>query len=161
MTEKERRSLVRRDPFGELELFADWGPLREFGFGATRLGRLARELFGEVPPKPGLLAPAVDIVENDEQYVLTAELPGMKRDDVTIELQDNVLSIRGEKHSEREGKKEHRRWVERSFGSFARSFTLPPNTAPDELKATFSDGVLTIEIPKMEESKPKIISIRS
>ena len=75
-------------------------------------------------------------------------------------MNDRVLTIRGEKRNEREEKKEQSRWVERSYGSFSRSFTLPSNAVADRVKAEFKDGVLTIEVPKAEEAKPKAITIR-
>ena len=81
--------------------------------------------------------------------------------DVTVEAEGNVLTIRGEKRSEQEEKKERARWTERSYGSFSRSFTLPPNAESERVAASFRDGVLSIEIPKSEEAKPKIISIKS
>jgi len=81
-------------------------------------------------------------------------------DDVTVEMKDSVLTIRGEKRAEREEKKEQSRWVERSYGSFSRSFTLPANAASDRVKAEFKDGVLTIQVPKAEDAKPKVISIK-
>ncbi|MDJ0864627.1 MAG: Hsp20/alpha crystallin family protein [Myxococcota bacterium] len=105
-------------------------------------------------------APAVDVAENDDQYVVTAEVPGASKDDVTVEMHDNVLTIRGEKRSEREGKKEHSRWVERTYGSFSRSFTLPANADEHNVHASFRDGVLTVEIPKREEAKPRTIAVQ-
>jgi HSP20 family protein len=154
--EKDTQSVARRDPFVELDPFGGWGPFREWGLPA-RLGRL----FGDLPvTSGGRIAPAVDIAEDDDRYVVTVELPGSKKEDVTVEMKDNLLTIRGEKRTEREGKKEHSRWVERSFGSFSRSFTLPANAIADRVKASFKEGVLTIEVPKAEDAKPKVISIK-
>ena len=158
MAESENRSVVRRDPFDELDFFPGWSPLRELGL-APRWSRLFNEspiAFGA----RGRLAPSVDVSEDDNRYVVTAELPGSKKEDITVELKDQVLTIRGEKRNEREEKKEQSRWVERSYGSFSRSFTLPANAAGERVKAEFSDGVLTVEIPKAEETKPKAISIK-
>ena len=100
------------------------------------------------------------IVEDGDRYVVTIELPGTKKEDVTVEMSDRVLTIRGEKRNEREEKKEHSRWVERSYGSFSRSFTLPANAVGDRVKASFEDGVLTVHVPKSEEAKPRTISIK-
>jgi HSP20 family protein len=75
-------------------------------------------------------------------------------------MKDGVLTIRGEKRNEREEKKEQSRWIERSYGSFSRSFTLPSNAQNERIKAEFHDGILTIEVPKAEEAKPKVISIK-
>lgn len=104
--------------------------------------------------------PAVDISETDDALVLYAELPGMTKDDVDITLENNLLSIRGERKFEKEAKKENFHRIERTYGSFSRSFTLPSNVRSDEVKATFKDGLLHIEIPKAEEAKPRKISIK-
>ncbi len=154
MAQERERSVTRLDPFEDLDLFRDWRPF------PSRMGRLLDEMWGERGARGGRLLPAVDIAEDDDQYVVTLEVPGARREDVTVELHDNVLTVRGEKKSEREGKKEQSRWVERSYGSFSRSFTLPSNGDPDRVKASFKDGILTIEIGKAEEAKPKVISIK-
>lgn len=144
MAEKETSGLSPWDPFRELELFRGFAPFRD----RLRNSELAR------------WAPAVDVAENDNGYTVTVELAGAKKDDVTVEVHDNVLTIRGEKRNEREEKDEQRRYVERSYGSFSRAFTLPANAAGDKVVAAFKDGVLTVEIPKQEESKPKVISVK-
>lgn len=156
MAEKDEqtRAVRRWDPFGELDPFEGWFPLRGLGAGP---GRLARALAEESRD----LIPAVEVSESDGAYVITVELPGAARGDVNVEVHDNVLTIRGHKRSEREEKKEHRRVVERRYGSFARSFTLPANAAVDRVKASFDNGVLTVEVPKSEEQKPRVISIQS
>ena len=159
MAEKEGRSVARWDPIAELDLFPGWSPLREYGALPSRLARFFGE-GGVQVPFTGRFAPSVDIGEDDDRYVITVELPGSKKEDVTVEMNDRVLTIRGEKRNEREEKKEQSRWVERSYGSFSRSFTLPSNAVADRVKAEFKDGVLTIEVPKAEEAKPKAITIR-
>ena len=153
---KDEGALAVRRPFEELDLLSAWNPWREFGLTPARLGRL----FHEEGPLRGRLAPSCDINEDDDRYVVTMELPGTKKDDITVEMKDQVLKIRGEKRNEREEKKEHSHMIERTYGSFSRSFTLPANTVADRVKASFSDGVLTIEVPKAEEAKPKVISIK-
>jgi HSP20 family protein len=100
--------------------------------------------------------PPTDIAETDSAYVLTVELPGLKKEDVTVEAHEGTLTIRGERASEKEGKHH----VERAYGSFSRAFTLPSDTAQDQVKATFADGLLTVEIPKAEERKPRTVVIR-
>ncbi|MDJ0867331.1 MAG: Hsp20/alpha crystallin family protein [Myxococcota bacterium] len=151
---KEGRSLGRWDPFGEPDVFRGWDP---FGDRLLRLGRL----FGETEPRERALVPPVEIAEDDEKYVLTMEIPGASRDQVTVETHDNVLTVRGEKRSEREEKKEHSRYVERRYGSFSRSFTLPANANPNQVTARFDAGVLTVELPKAEEPKPRSVAIKS
>ena len=159
-TERAPRSLARWDPFEELDLFPGWRPFREHGWMPARLARLFGEPGGSLSAIRGRLAPSVDIAEDDDRYVVTVELPGSKKEDITVEMKDHVLTIRGEKRNEREEKKEHSHWVERSYGSFSRSFTLPANAVAERVKAEFDAGVLTIEVPKAEEAKPKVISIR-
>jgi HSP20 family protein len=118
------------------------------------------EFVGARGARAGLGAPAVDIAEDEQKYQITVELPGIGKDDVHVEIHENVMTIRGEKRSEREEKRQQSRWVERSYGSFNRSFTLPANAAADRVNASFKDGVLTIELPKTEAAKPKLISIK-
>jgi HSP20 family protein len=160
MAEDETRSLTRRDPFEELDFFSGWNPFREYGLVPARWGRLLGEPGGSLQAIRGRFAPSVDISEDNDRYVVTVELPGSKKEDITVEMKDHVLTIRGEKRNEREEKKENSRWVERSYGSFSRSFTLPANAVGERVKAEFREGVLTIEVPKAEEVKPKTISIK-
>lgn len=155
MAEKESRSPTRWDPLAELEGLSSWSPLREL-MRAPRWSGLAEEL-----GKRGMPMPAIDITEDDDEYVVTAELPGSRKEDVTLELHEGVLTLRGEKRNEREEKKEQRRYVERSYGSFSRSFTLPPNVDPDRISASFKEGVLSITLPKTPEAKPRTVSIGS
>jgi HSP20 family protein len=91
-----------------------------------------------------------------ERFFLEWSSPGQR----AARLAENVLSIRGEKKSEREEKKDKTHWLERTYGSFSRSFTLPPSAVSEQLRASFKDGVLSIEIPKKEETKPRQISIK-
>jgi HSP20 family protein len=104
--------------------------------------------------------PALDISDDDEQYSITVELPGGKKDDVHVEVHDDTLTIRGEKKSEREEKKEQRRYVERSYGTFSRSFSLPSDADAEHIDASFKDGVLTIRLPKTEAKKPRAIAVK-
>ena len=159
MAEKKETSVARRDPFAEL---MEWRPFFGRDLWSPFLGREGRGLLEDVWGRTaaGRVAPSVDISEDDGNYIVTAELPGTKREDVTVELEDDVLTIRGEKRNEREEKKEHSRWIERSYGSFSRSFALPANAVGDRIKAEFKEGVLTVEVPKAEEAKPRAISIK-
>jgi HSP20 family protein len=148
----ENQGLKRWNPqrdelsLGDL-LFRDWP-----------FGRIARG--NEDSSRGALLSPAVDLSENEDSFVITAELPGVRKEDVSVEIHEDVLTIRGEKKSEREEKKDRSHWVERSYGSFARSFTLPPTATTEQMKATFVDGVLKVEIPKKEATKPRQIAIK-
>jgi len=98
--------------------------------------------------------PAVDVREKPDQLVLTAELPGIDDKDVDIEIDGNVLALRGRRTFEKETREEGYLHVERSYGSFCRAFTLPPNAATDKIKAEHEDGLLRIMIPKRPELKP-------
>jgi HSP20 family protein len=135
-----------------------WSPFREFGLGG--LGRVFDELLAERSPA-GRWAPALDVTENDGSWVLTVELPGAKREDISIEVHDDLLTIRGEKKSEREEKDEKRHYIERTYGSFSRSLRLPAQVDSERIKAGFKDGVLTVEVPKSEAQKPKVIDIKT
>jgi HSP20 family protein len=158
-TEREGRSLQPWNPFGELER---WPSIWE-GFFPGRAGRPFSDLFREWPQsvRSAAFVPAVDVCENDTHYTITAEIPGAQKDDVQVELDQDVLVIRGEKKSEREEKKDRGRYLERSYGAFTRSFTLPGDADGDRLEASFKDGVLKIRVPRREVEKPKTISIKS
>lgn len=103
--------------------------------------------------------PAMDLVEADDHFVLKADLPGLGEDDVNLEVQDNVLTISGERRAEHERKEQGWYRLERSYGSFSRSLTLPDGVDADKVEANFHRGVLEVRIPKPEERKPRRISI--
>jgi HSP20 family protein len=148
-------SVERWDPFGELRR---WRPLRSPLFPGS-----LRDFFGEGLedwPTSRELRPAVDVHEDDARYTVSVELPGSKKEDVTVELEGDVLTIRGEKKSEREEKKERAHYVERRFGSFSRSFSLPQDALAEKIDASFQEGVLTLTIPKGGKAKPKTIAIK-
>lgn len=126
-----------------------------------------RKLFGDVavpgfyPTETLAFTPAVEVVETDGSIVLTAELPGMKKEDLTIELEDNLLTLKGEKKTEREEKEARYHVWERSYGSFERSFTLPRSVDAKAIIANFEDGVLTVTMAKTAEAKGKMIEIKA
>jgi HSP20 family protein len=103
--------------------------------------------------------PSVDVSETDGEYQIKAEIPDVKKEDVRVTLEDGVLTIQGERKQEKEekGKKYHR--IERSYGSFVRSFTLPDLVDEEKVKAEFKDGVLNLKLPKSEKAKPKAIEV--
>jgi HSP20 family protein len=106
-------------------------------------------------------SPTVDIEESDTLYLIRADVPGVDKKDIEVHLENGVLSITGEKHTEKEtGKGTRRHRTERFSGSFARRFTLPTAVKADEVDATYKDGVLSLMIPKAEEAKPKAIDIK-
>lgn len=104
-------------------------------------------------------APAVDIYEKDNAIVLSAELPGMAEEDIDVEVHDGVLTIRGEKKFDNETKEENYHCVERRYGAFERSFTLPTTVNADDVKAAYKSGVLEVTLPKVEAVKPKKVNI--
>jgi HSP20 family protein len=159
--QEERPALVPWRPFEEFDL----GPsvFGEWPFSSSRLPRPRQELLREGPwtGRRELLIPAMDVRENDQQYSVTVELPGVRKEDVHVEIEEGVLTIRGEKASERDEKKEHCRYTERTYGSFRRSFRLPSDADADRLDASFKDGVLAVTIPRTEAAKPRTIAIKA
>jgi HSP20 family protein len=141
-----------------------WEPLRELSSLQNEMNRLFNTVF-DAPAPPGnggamrRWVPAMDLVETDESFILRGDLPGMTQEDVEIELEDNVLTVSGERKAEHEAKQEGYHRVERAFGSFSRSLTLPKGIDADAVTANFENGVLEIRIPKPEERKPRRIAI--
>ena len=140
-----------------------WEPLREFSTLQNEMNRLFNTVFDAPAPagNGGLRRwlPAMDLVESGDHFVLRADLPGLGEDDVNIEVEDRVLTISGERKAEHEVDKDGYHRIERAFGSFSRSLTLPEGIDADAVQATFDRGVLEVRIPKPEERKPRKISI--
>jgi HSP20 family protein len=140
-----------------------WEPFRDLVTAQRDLDRLFREAFspqlGETELSTRSWAPPVDIYETEEAIVLKAELPGVDPKDVEVRVEDNTLYLKGERKFEKEVKEQNYHRVERSYGSFARSFSLPNSISTDKVKAEFKDGLLTLTMPKREEAKPKTIKI--
>jgi HSP20 family protein len=107
----------------------------------------------------GLWNPAVDLYEKDDHFMIKAELPGVDKKDIKIDLQDRLLTLSGERTYDNEVKEENYYRRERSYGKFQRAFTLPADVDSDKIKAEFKDGVLQIEVPKPEEKKAKQVTI--
>jgi HSP20 family protein len=123
-------------------------------------GRMFDDVFGRVAPTEGSSWwPAVDVVDRDDELLLTAELPGMKKDAVDIDVADGVLTLKGEKREEREKEEQNYRVVERSYGTFERSFTLPRSVNAAKIRAEFLDGVLKIHLPKAEQTHGRRVEI--
>ena len=141
-----------------------WDPLRNVSTLQDRINRMFNEAFAgstDFEDEVGMSAwrPAVDIFDTDNAMVIKAELPGIKKDDVSIDVKGDVLIIKGERFFDKEIKEEDYYRKERSFGKFQRSFTLPDAVNPEAIKANFKNGVLEIEVPKPEGKKPKQINI--
>jgi HSP20 family protein len=142
-------AIVRFEPFRDLQ---------------DRMNRLFHESYRSQTSEDdwalgGTWAPAVDIYEQDNNIVLKAELPGVDPKDVDIRLENNTLTLSGERKFDNEVKKENYHRVERAYGAFTRSFTLPTVVDQGNIKAEFKDGVLRVTLPKREEAKPKQIQI--
>jgi len=145
-------ALMRWDPFRELEEMSD-RLNRMFARPATRTNGKETMVVAD-------WTPTVDISETDGEYQIKAEIPDVKKEDVKVTLEDGVLTIQGERKQEKEekGKKYHR--IERSYGSFVRSFSLPDVIDEEKVKAEFKDGVLSLHLPKSEKAKPKAIEVK-
>ncbi len=140
-----------------------WEPARELQSVQSEINRLFNTLFEPAAPVANGTArrwiPAMDMVENERDFVLRADLPGLGENDVKIELQDDVLTISGERKSEHEQRKEGYYRIERTSGSFSRSITLPEGIDPSGIKASFDRGVLEVQIPKPVARKPHKVTI--
>lgn len=144
-----------------------WEPARELASLQQEMNRLFSAFFepGAVAPAPAdgssvrRWIPAMDLVETDDAFVLRADLPGLEQDDIKLEVEDDVLTVSGERKAEHEDKREGYYRVERSFGSFRRSLTLPEGVDAESVTASFDKGVLEVRIPKPEERKPRKVAI--
>ena len=143
-----------------------WEPLHELDELQNRLSTL----FGRAPVKKteggreamrvAQWAPLVDISEDENEYLIKAELPEVKKDDVKVSVQNDVLSITGERKYEKEEKNRKIHRVERAYGSFARTFTVPEDADAEHVAAEFRDGILQVHLPKTEKAKPKSIDVK-
>lgn len=141
-----------------------WDPFREFEDMSSQLNRMfARPAVGQTDGKETLTvadwAPSVDISESETEYLIKAELPEVKKEDVKVSLEDGVLTLQGERRQEKEEKNKKYHRVERSYGSFVRSFVLPDQVDETKVQAAFKDGMLNLHIPKSEKAKPKAIEV--
>ena len=140
-----------------------WRPFRDLVSIQDEMNRLFDDFFRRPVTRPewteGVWCPCVDVSETKDNVIINTEIPGMSKDDVKVSVQDNVLTLTGEKKQEKEEKDANYHRIERSYGSFSRSFTLPTSVQPDKVKATYKDGILRITLPKSEEVKPKEIPI--
>ena len=144
-------AIVRYDPFRDLRTLQE-EVNRLFSTNLTRA-------FDDEGIGRGAWAPSVDIYENKDQIVLEAELPGMKQEDFDLTIENNVITLRGERRFEKTEETDNYHRVERSYGSFTRSFTLPQTVSAEEAKAEYSNGVLRVTLPKREEAKSRRIEI--
>ena len=141
-----------------------WEPVAEVGTIQNEMNRLFNTFFDQPSPTGRGGAgrrwiPAMDLIETGEHYVLRADLPGLSDEDVSVQFEDNVLTISGERKTERETDQEGYYRLERSFGGFSRSLTLPQGVDPEGVQGHFDRGVLEIRIPKPEQKKPRQVQI--
>ncbi len=140
-----------------------WDPFRDIATLHERMNRLFDEAFARTRGEPSELAgtwtPAVDVYEDPDKFMIVAELPGVSKDDVQIELKENVLTLRGERKFSEQFKDQTCHRMERAYGQFTRSFTLPAEVEPTKVEAKFKDGVLTVTVPKAAAAKPRLIPI--
>jgi len=145
-------ALMRWDPFRELEEMSD------------RLNRMVARPVTKASGKEALTVadwmPTVDISETAGEYVIQAELPEVKKDDVKVTLEEGVLTIQGQRRQEKDEKTTKYHRIERSYGTFVRSFSLPDQVNESGVKAEFKDGVLNLHIPKSEKAKPRAIEVK-
>jgi HSP20 family protein len=144
---------TRRSDPPTTDLYGSW----------TRLNRMMDEAFGRWNGETvgSAWIPSCDVREDQEHLTITLDLPGVKPEDVKLSLENNVLTVRGERRQEAEQKEERWHRYERSYGSFERSFTLPSTVDPERVQATTDHGVLTIQIPKVERARPREIPVKA
>jgi HSP20 family protein len=149
-----------------MTLLTRWEPLREFSTmqdRINRMNRLFRESYNHEGPEDALtttsFAPPVDIYEDEHTITLKLEVPGIDEKDIDVRIDNNTLTVHGERKIEKEEKEENFRRVERQYGSFTRSFTLPSSVDPQQVSADHNQGVLKIRLAKKAEAKPKQIRV--
>jgi len=149
-----------------MTLLSRWEPFREFSImqdRVNRINRLSREAYGPEVPEEALtttsFAPAVDTYEDEHNVVLKLEVPGIDEKDIDVRIDNHTLTVHGERKIEEEEKEENFRRVERKYGSFTRSFTLPSSVDPGQVSADYNKGVLKITLAKKAEARPKQIKV--
>ena len=140
-----------------------WDPFREFATLQGRMNRLFRESYGPQGREESLtsttFAPPVDVYEDEHNVSLKIEVPGIDEKDIDVRIENNILTVHGERKFEKEEKEENFRRVERQYGSFTRTFTLPNTVDSEKVSANYDKGILKIALPKKAEAKPKQIKV--
>ncbi|HEX6098721.1 MAG TPA: Hsp20/alpha crystallin family protein [Thermoanaerobaculia bacterium] len=142
-----------------LTKFDRWEPFEELTTLRNRMDRLWTRMTAE---DTGVLAdwsPTSDVIESKDEIVIKSELPGLDEKNVDIELEGGMLTIKGQRNAEKESEEKGYRRVERSYGSFLRTFVLPPTVEPEKVSATFTNGLLEVHLPKKEGAKPRSIKV--
>ncbi|RKY36546.1 MAG: Hsp20/alpha crystallin family protein [Candidatus Omnitrophota bacterium] len=141
----------------------EWDPFKDLFDLQKEINRLFETSFSRLPQRfisEESFAPAIDLYEDENEYVVEAELPGLKQDEIKVSVEDDILTISGEKKREKEVKEGNLYRSERFYGKFERQIVLPQNTEKDNIKASYKNGVLKVVIPKKEEAKPKRVDIK-
>jgi HSP20 family protein len=141
-----------------------WDPMRDLTSIQEKMNQIFEDTFSRTRGREetfgkGLWTPAVDIYESDEAVVVKAELPGLDREKIGVDVKDGILTLHGERKFEKDVKEENYHRIERSYGTFHRSFSLPSSVEQDRISARFKDGVLEVTLPKKEKAKPKQIKV--
>jgi HSP20 family protein len=136
-----------------------WNPVRDLAsMEIDRLNRMFADFYGQSSGQAWV--PAVDVFESDDrEFVIKAELPDMKREDIGVTFEDGTLTLKGERKAEHETSRHRFHRLERQYGAFSRSFTLPASVDGSRISASYKDGVLTVRLPQRDEAKPKQIEI--
>ncbi len=142
-----------------LTRFERWDPTDELMTLRNSMDRLWSRMTAENEPALANWAPTSDVVETKDEIVIKAELPGLDEKDVNVEIENGVLTIKGERHAEQETNEKDYRRMERSYGSFLRTFALPTNIEAEKISATFTNGLLEVHMPKKEGAKPRTIKV--
>ena len=143
-----------------------WQPFQEFTSLQKQLNRAVGTFFGTTPLMPfeenlsdWEFGPPVDVYEDDQRLTIKVEVPGIDEKDIKVEIENNVLTIRGERKQEKDVKEKNFHRMERHYGAFSRSFTLPSTVDPQKIEANYAHGVLAIQMPKRAEARPKQIKV--
>ena len=140
-----------------------WDPFRDLLSIQDRMNKQFEQTMSRSRTEEGIAAstwtPAVDIYETTEAIVMQADLPGLRREDIDIQIQDNTLTLRGERRFAEDAQEENYLRIERAYGAFQRSVTLPATGSLERIRAVFRDGILELTLPKAEEAKPKKIAV--
>jgi HSP20 family protein len=142
-----------------LTRFERWDPFEELTALRNRMDRIIARADDDVGIQPGRWAPTTDVVESDDAILLKAELPGVDRKDISIDIENNLLTLQGEREYKGEKEEKGFKRIERSYGRFVRAFTIPSNVDTENIKATYADGLLEVTMPKTAEKRSKKIDI--
>jgi len=142
-----------------LTKFERWDPFEELATLRNRMDRLWTRFNADDETALADWSPTSDVVETKDAIIIKAELPGLEEKDVDVAIENGVLTIKGERNAEKETEEKGFRRIERSYGSFLRAFTLPTNVEPEQITATFTNGLLEVQLPKKEGAKPRSIKV--